>query len=115
MAKIAGPYTPFVPAGGFIFLSGQVGLGDDAKLVSDDVLEQFDQAFVNMSELIEESGAKLTDVVKVTLFLTDSSDFPAINERYLAAFGGHKPARSAIVAAALPLGAKVEIEALLHP
>jgi 2-iminobutanoate/2-iminopropanoate deaminase len=68
------------------------------------------QALANAEILLESQGASLNDVVKTTVFLADIADFPAMNDAYTAAFGTHRPARSAFAVAALPLGAAVEIE-----
>jgi len=63
-----------------------------------------------MSGLLESHGASLADVVKTTVFLVDMDDYADMNQAYVAAFGDHRPTRSAIAVAALPLGAQVEIE-----
>ena len=72
---------------------------------------QLAQAIANLAGLLEGEGASLTDVVKTTVFLTDMADYAAMNDAYVAAFGDHRPARSAVAVAGLPLGALVEIEA----
>jgi 2-iminobutanoate/2-iminopropanoate deaminase len=64
--------------------------------------------------VIEEHGLRLDQVAKTTVFLTDMADYAELNERYMAFFGDHRPARSAVAVAALPLGACVEIEAWVH-
>ena len=110
MTKAAGPYTPIVRAGEWLVCSGQVGLRD-GKLIDGDVAAQTAQALANVKALLESEGASLDDVVKTTVFLIDIDDWPAMNEAYVAAFGDHRPARSAIAVAALPLGAAVEVEA----
>jgi 2-iminobutanoate/2-iminopropanoate deaminase len=89
--------------------SGQVGQRD-GELVSG-VRAQTAQAVANIRALLEGEGADLTDVVKSTVFLAHISDYGAMNEAYIEAFGDHRPARSAIAVAALPLGARVEVEA----
>ena len=108
--KAVGPYTPIVRAGEWLVCSGQVGLADGA-LVAGGVAAQVTQAVANLAALLEGEGASLSSVVKTTVFLTDMSDYVAMNEAYIAAFGDHRPARSAIAVAGLPLGAAVEIEA----
>lgn len=110
MSKPVGPYTPIVRAGEWLVVSGQLGLRDGA-LVDGGVQAQAEQALVNLRGLLESEGASLDDVVKTTVFLIDMGDFAAMNETYVAAFGDHRPARSAIAVAALPLGALVEVEA----
>jgi 2-iminobutanoate/2-iminopropanoate deaminase len=84
----------------------------DGALVDGGVAAETTQAVANLAGLLESEGAALTDIVKTTVFLTDMADFAAMNEAYVAAFGDHRPARSTIGVAALPLaGAAVEIEA----
>jgi 2-iminobutanoate/2-iminopropanoate deaminase len=108
--KPVGPYTPVVRAGGWLVCSGQVGQKEGA-LVGGGVAGQLTQAIANLSVLLEGEGAALTSVVKTTVFLADIGDYGAMNQAYIAAFGAHRPARSAVAVAGLPLGAAVEIEA----
>ena len=109
-ARPVGPYTPAVSAGGWLVCSGQVHLRD-GKLLEGDVGELTTQCVANIAALLDSNGARLDQVVKTTVFLTDMADYPAMNEAYMQAFGAHRPARSAVAVAALPLGARVEIEA----
>jgi 2-iminobutanoate/2-iminopropanoate deaminase len=104
-----GPYTPIVPVDGWLICSGQVGLRD-GQLV-EGVAAQTAQCIANVRALLEGAGAGLTDVVKTTVFMTDINDYATVNEAYIAAFGDHRPARSAVAVAGLPLGALVEVEA----
>jgi 2-iminobutanoate/2-iminopropanoate deaminase len=104
-----GPYTPIVSAGDWLICSGQVGQRD-GKLV-EGVSAQTAQCIANLAALLSGAGADLSRVVKTTVFMTDINDYAAVNEAYLSAFGGHRPARSAVAVAGLPLGARVEIEA----
>lgn len=113
MSKPVGPYTPIVRAGDLLIVSGQVGLGPDG-LVAGGMAAELRQALGNLAALVESEGASLDDVVKTTVFLTDMGDYAAMNEIYCEAFGDHRPARSAVAVAALPIGASVEIEAWLH-
>jgi 2-iminobutanoate/2-iminopropanoate deaminase len=75
---------------------------------------QLSQAVANAVALLGSEGASLADVVKTTVFATDPADFPVVNEAYVAAFGGHRPARSMVAVSALPMGAAVEIEVWAH-
>jgi len=109
MSKPLGPYTPIIEAGEWLVCSGQLGLVDGDLL--DGVEAQVTQALANMADLLDSKGAKLSDVAKTTVFLTDIDDYDEMNAAYTAAFGDHRPARSAFAVAALPKGAKVEIEA----
>jgi 2-iminobutanoate/2-iminopropanoate deaminase len=109
MSKPVGPYTPIVRAGEWLVVSGQVGLAEGG--LADGLSAQTTQAVANLRGLLESEGASLTDVVKTTVFLADIEDYAAMNEAYTAAFGDHRPARSAVAVAALPIGALVEVEA----
>jgi 2-iminobutanoate/2-iminopropanoate deaminase len=111
MSKPAGPYTPAVRAGELLFVSGQVGMKDGA-LVAGDTIDQLRQAFANLETVLAEHGATLTDVVKITVFLRHMSDFGRMNEAYMAVLGDHRPARTTIGVAELPVSALVEIEAI---
>jgi 2-iminobutanoate/2-iminopropanoate deaminase len=113
-SKPVGPYTPVVAAGGWLVVSGQLGLRDGA-LVEGGVGAQLTRAVANLAGLLEAEGASLGDVVKTTLFLTDIADYQEVNAAYTAAFGEHRPARSAVAVSGLPLGGLVEIEAWAHP
>lgn len=110
MSTPVGPYSPIVRAGDWLVLSGQVG-AVDGKLVPGGTREQLQQALDNLRGLLESEGASLGDVVKTTVFLRHMDDFGAMNDVYVANFGDHRPARSAIGVSGLPLGALVEVEA----
>jgi 2-iminobutanoate/2-iminopropanoate deaminase len=110
MSTPIGPYTPVVRAGDWVVCSGQIGLRD-GRLVDGGVAAQTSQAVANVRALLESEGATLTDVAKTTCFLADMGDFGVFNDAYMSAFGDHRPARSTIGVAALPLNALVEIEA----
>jgi 2-iminobutanoate/2-iminopropanoate deaminase len=105
-----GPYTPVVRAGDWLICSGQLGLRDGV-MVDGGVAAQVTQALANLAGLLAGHGASLEAVAKTTVFLADIGDFSTMNEAYVAAFGDHRPARSAFAVAGLPLGALVEIEA----
>jgi 2-iminobutanoate/2-iminopropanoate deaminase len=104
-----GPYTPVVRAGDWLIVSGQVGVEDGT--LADGVSAQTAQAVRNVAAQLATEGASLTDVAKTLCFLTDMGDFATFNEAYIAGFGDHRPARSTVGVAALPIGAVVEIEA----
>ena len=110
MSAPVGPYTPIVRAGHWLVVSGQIGIAG-GELVGGGTRGQLRQALENLARLLEGEGATMADVVKTTIFLRHLSDYPAMNETYVAAFGDHRPARSAIGVSELPLGALVEIEA----
>lgn len=110
MAKPVGPYTPIVRAGDWLICSGQVGIADGA-IVAGGLEAELRQAMANMRALLEGAGSSLDAVVKTTVFLTDMNDYAAMNAVYIELFGDHRPARSAVAVAALPVGAVVELEA----
>ena len=116
-----GPYTPIVRAGDFLVVSGQLGLRE-GEMVTGGVAAETTQALANMAEqtaqvmknlaaVLRGAGLTLADVVKTTVFLRHMRDFELMNEAYVAAFGDHRPARSAFAVAELPRLALVEIEA----
>jgi 2-iminobutanoate/2-iminopropanoate deaminase len=106
-----GPYSQAVDSGGFIFCSGQVGLDPSSgELISTDVSEQTRQAMRNLEAVLSSAGAGFADVVKVTAYLTDLGDFTTFNEVYGEFFKDEPPARATVGVAALPKGAKVEVE-----
>jgi len=114
-APVAGaPYSQAVAAdpGAFVFVSGQVPVDPaTGRLVADDIAVQTRQALANVAAVLAGAGATLANVVKSTVFLVDlGGDFAAMNTVYAEVFGEHAPARSTIGVAALPLGARVEIE-----
>ena len=110
MSKPLGPYTPVVRAGDWIIVSGQLGLQDGA-LVSGGVAAQTSKAIENLQAQLASMGASLSDIAKTLCFLTDMDTFASFNDAYVAGFGSHRPARSTIGVAALPVGGAVEIEA----
>lgn len=113
MSTPVGPYSPYVRAGDFVATAGQVGI-KDGRLVDGGIEAEVTQAMANLADVLESAGAGLDDVVKTTVFLIDMGDYDAMNQAYTAALGAHRPARSAVAVAALPIGARVEIEAWAH-
>lgn len=113
MSPPVGPYSPVVRAGDWLVVSGQIGLGPDG--LADGFDAQLRQALENLRGQVTGAGVRLDQVVKTTVFLTAMDDYPAMNELYTEFFyrhaGSHRPARSAVAVASLPLGALVEIEA----
>ncbi|MCX7027432.1 MAG: Rid family detoxifying hydrolase [Spirochaetes bacterium] len=110
---VLGPYSQAVMAGGFVFLSGQLGLDPVTdELVSGGVQAQTRRALLNISGILGELGLTMSAVVKSTVFLRDIGDFTTVNGVYAEAFHAAFPARSAIQAAALPKEAAVEIEVI---
>jgi 2-iminobutanoate/2-iminopropanoate deaminase len=109
-----GPYSHAVRSGGFLFLSGQTPLDPDTKrLVDGSVGEQTRRCLQNLEAVAAAAGASLRDAVRCGIYVTDMATFAEVNEVYATFFGDPLPARSTIGVAALPLGAQVEIDAIL--
>jgi 2-iminobutanoate/2-iminopropanoate deaminase len=109
--KAIGPYAQGIVAGGLLFTAGQIPLDPATmRLVEGDIALQTGRVLDNLEAVLRGAGARLQDVVKTTVFLSDLSDFAAMNEVYSKRFGTHRPARSTVQVAALPAGARVEIE-----
>ena len=109
--KAIGPYSMAIESGDHLFISGQIPLdAATGKLVEGDVGAQAKQALENLKAILEAAGLTFEHVVKTTIFLTGMGDFAAVNEVYKAYVSEPYPARSTIAVAALPMGAKVEIE-----
>lgn len=108
-----GPYSLAIEADGTLYLSGQVHL-DPAKgeLVQGTIGEQTRQCLENLKSVLASAGYDFSNLVKTTVFLADMADFPAMNEVYATYMVEPFPARSTVQVAALPLGARVEIEAI---
>jgi 2-iminobutanoate/2-iminopropanoate deaminase len=83
-------------------------------MVGPGITEQTEQVMQNLGAILDEAGSSLDNLVKTTVFLTDLADFAAMNEVYAGHVGGRPPARSTVQVAALPSGARVEIEAVAH-
>ncbi len=111
--KAIGPYSQAVRAGGLVFLSGQIPLDPKTgELVGVDVRAQADRVIDNLAAVLRAAGLSFEHVVKTTIYLTDLADFGAVNEVYGKRFGAVPPARATVQVAALPRGAKVEIDAV---
>jgi 2-iminobutanoate/2-iminopropanoate deaminase len=111
----AGPYSQAVCSEDLVFVSGQIGLDPrTGKLVEGGHRGEAIRCMENIKGVLSASGLEMRDVVKVTIFVTDISMFKEVNEAYGAYFPSDPPARSTVGVAALPLGAKVEIEAIAH-
>ncbi|EMS22849.1 translation inhibitor endoribonuclease [Rhodotorula toruloides NP11] len=108
-----GPYSQAIKTDSLVFVSGCVPLVPETmKVVEGGIEEQTEQAFKNFQAVVEASGCKLTDVVKTTVFLQSLGDFAKVNAIYSRIFGEHKPARSCVEVAKLPLGVLFEIEGI---
>jgi 2-iminobutanoate/2-iminopropanoate deaminase len=108
-----GAYSQAVRSGNMVFTAGQLALDPaTGKMLADDITIQTEQALKNLTAVLEAAGSSLANVVKCTVFLQDMGEFAAMNTVYAQFFAENPPARSAVQVAALPLGARVEIEAI---
>ncbi|MBV8211866.1 MAG: RidA family protein [Verrucomicrobia bacterium] len=108
-----GPYSQAIEAGQLLFCSGQLPIAPKTgNLIGEDVSAQARQVLENLGAVLKAAGTSYAYVVKTTVFLTDLNDFTAMNQVYGEFFSEASPARSTVQVAALPKGAKVEIEAI---
>ena len=109
-----GPYSQGIVCGDLVFTSGQLPLDPaTGKFPSEDIAEQTRQSLSNVKAVLEAAGSSMDKIIKTTVFLKDMGDFAAMNAVYGSFFSeGCYPARSAVEVAALPMGARVEIEAV---
>jgi 2-iminobutanoate/2-iminopropanoate deaminase len=108
-----GPYSQAISSGSFVYCSGQLGVDPELKkMVSEDVIEQTEQIFKNIQAVLKEENLGLANIIKTTIFLQSMDDFAAVNKVYGEQFGDHKPARSTVEVAKLPLNGKIEIEVI---
>lgn len=111
--KAIGPYSQAVIVDGIIYTAGQISLDPRSNdLVGKTTAEQTEQVLRNLAAVLKAAGSGLSLVIKTTVYLIDMADFPAMNEVYARHFASHKPARSTIQAAALPKGARIELDAI---
>ncbi len=111
LAPPVGPFSQGIRVSGLLFLSGQVGLEPaTGKLVPGGIRAETEQVLRNLAAVLEAAGKTFTDVVRAGVFLTDIGDFSAMNAVYEKQFSQPYPARTTIAVAALPLGARVEID-----
>ncbi len=110
-----GAYSQAVVAGNTLYISGQIPLDPETmEVVEGDMETQIRRVFDNLSAVAEAAGASLDDAVKLTVFLTDLTDFPTVNQVMAEYFDEPYPARAAIGVAALPKGVPVEVEAIVY-
>ncbi len=114
-AKAVGPYSMAIEAGDYVYLSGQTPMDPaTGKLVQADIGAETKQCLENLKNVLEAAGLTFANVVKSNVFLTNMGDFAAMNEVYKTYFPAPFPARSTVAVAALPLGARVEIELVAY-
>lgn len=107
-----GPYSQGAKGGNLIFTSGQLPMNPETGELLTEIKVATKQSLENVKAILEEAGASLEDVVKVTIFVADMNDFGDVNEVYGEYFNNHKPARSCVEVARLPKDAVIEIEAI---
>ena len=109
--KAIGPYSQAVSHGQMIFTSGQIALDPESgTIVEGDFETRARRVFDNLAAVLQVAGADFSDVVRATVYLTDLSDFPKLNAIYEEYMGNHRPSRSTVGVAALPMGSPVEID-----
>lgn len=112
-AVIVGPYSPAIATESLVYFSGQIPIDSKTgKIVDGDISTQARQCFKNLLPILEAAGLTTDNIVKATVYLTDISNFSAVNEVYAEFFNPPYPARTVISVVALPLGANVEIEVI---
>lgn len=109
-----GPYAQAVKVGDWLYTSGQIPLTPEGELVEGGIEEQTKQVLSNLKAVLDAAGARIDQVVKATVFLTDLGNFAKVNELYAEFFQDHTPARSCVQVAALPKGAQIEIELIVQ-
>ena len=110
--KAIGPYSQAIDTGSMLFISGQIPVNPKTGEMASDISTQATQVLENISAILSEVGLTTKNVVKTTVFLTDLGDFATVNEIYASFFAEPFPARSCVQVAALPKGAKIEIETI---
>lgn len=108
-----GPYSQAIRCGNLVFCSGQIPLDPATRQLRNETIEQAtEQCLRNLQAVLAAAECSTSDVVKTTVYMTDLKEFPAMNATYAAFFGNHKPARATVQVAALPAGARVEIDCI---
>ena len=110
--KAIGPYSQAVSTGNFVFTSGQLGIDLQTGKLAEGVEAQAINAMKYIGEILSVRGLSYENILKTTIFLADMGDFAVVNAAYQSFFTADYPARSTIQVAALPLGARVEIECI---
>ncbi len=112
--KAIGPYSQAVKANGFLFVSGQIPLNPaTGDLMNASIEDQAEQVIKNLTSICEAANLKLSDIVKLTIYITDMKDFAVVNAAMLKHFKEPYPARATVEVSALPLGVNVEMDAIL--
>ena len=111
--KAMGPYSQGVKGNNMVFVSGQLPMiPETGELLKGDIEKETEQCLENVLAILEEGGAKLEDIVKVNIYITNMDNFPLINGVYEKYFNEHKPARCCVEVSRLPAGGDIEMEAI---
>lgn len=106
-----GPFSHAAIVGEWVYTSGMGGLDPNTgEVISDDVIEQTEQSLRNTEAILAAAGCRLSDVVKVVVYLTDMADYPRVNAVYEKAFRPHKPARTCVAVSALPVRERMKVD-----
>ena len=110
-----GPYSQAIRIGEFLYTSGQIALNpENMEMMNGAIEEETEWVLKNLEAILKADGMSLAHVIKTTVYLTDLGEFARVNQVYEKFFGVTKPARACVQVAALPKGAKVEIDAIAH-
>ena len=110
-----GPYSQAIRIGDFLYTSGQIALNlENMEMMNGAIEEETEWVLKNLEAILKADGMILAHVIKTTVYLTDLGEFARVNQVYEKFFGATKPARACVQVAALPKGAKVEIDAIAH-
>lgn len=113
--KAIGTYSQAVKVGQTVYLSGQIPLSPETmEIMADDISAQTRSVFDNLSAVAKAAGGSLGDIVKLNVYLCDLNNFAEVNETMAEYFDEPYPARAAVQVSALPKGAKIEIDAIMH-
>ena len=110
-----GPYSQAIRIGELLYTSGQIALNpENMEMMNGAIEEETEWVLKNLEAILKADGMSLSHVIKTTVYLTDLGEFARVNQVYEKFFGETKPARACVQVAALPKGAKVEIDAIAH-
>jgi|TARA_B100000809_G_scaffold263293_1_gene316205 2-iminobutanoate/2-iminopropanoate deaminase len=108
-----GTYSQGIKSGNLVFTSGQIPLNPaSGKLINNDFKSEITQVLINLNAVLNGGGSSLKNAIKLTVYLTDLSNFSQVNEVFKEYFPENPPARSAVQVSALPMNARIEIEAV---
>ena len=110
-----GPYSQAIRIGDFLYTSGQISLDPETmEMITGDIEVETEKVLKNIEAILKEDGLNLNNIIKTTVYLTNLSEFARMNQVYENFFTDTKPARACVQVAALPKGAKVEIDVVAH-